>query len=509
MMTNWTIKKKLMALITIPLFLFSMLSLYQYERMTSASTDLGMLYQRNFHSLELVGQIDGLLTRVDINILRMIAIGDPASIENWKQENNDRFNKVDGLIEQLSAQQDSSASRELVNLTSSYQKMRSGMLHQVQLIEAGDIKGGTEVNRLEVRENANQVFGALQQMKDIESASAATRFHAQERAAAASVIIMIGTYLLCLALSIGLGSVVSGGINTSMKIAISKLTQGASQIAAAASQVAASSQSLAQGASEQAATIEETSSASMEIHSMAERNAENSNNTAEIVRRSESEFLKTNQSLDQMIVAMEDISGSSQKISKIIKVIDDIAFQTNILALNAAVEAARAGEAGMGFAVVADEVRNLAQRCAKAAKETADLIEESIQKSNGGSVKVGEVASAIRAITAESGKIKILVEEISQGSSEQSRGLSQISTAITQMEQVTQSSAANAEEGAAAAEELNAQAQSLQEVVVRLQSLVNAEQTHSFDHPHRPLGPGRRSTLPKSQQLGTSMFDAA
>jgi methyl-accepting chemotaxis protein/methyl-accepting chemotaxis protein-1 (serine sensor receptor) len=172
---------------------------------------------------------------------------------------------------------------------------------------------------------------------------------------------------------------------------------------------------------------------------------------------------------------MDGINASSQKISKIIKVIDEIAFQTNILALNAAVEAARAGEAGMGFAVVADEVRNLAQRCAQAAKDTADLIEDSIQRSNGGKAKVDQVAIAVRAITAESGKIKVLVDEINLGSVEQSRGIEQISRAITQMEQVTQSSAAGAEEGAAAAEQLNAQAETMKDIVGRLRIMVDGD----------------------------------
>ena len=189
--------------------------------------------------------------------------------------------------------------------------------------------------------------------------------------------------------------------------------------------------------------------------------------------RAQEGFEKTNQSLAEMVSAMDGINASSQKISKIIKVIDEIAFQTNILALNAAVEAARAGEAGMGFAVVADEVRNLAQRCAQAAKDTADLIEESIQRSDGGRVKVDQVAVAIRAITAESAKIKMLVDEINLGSVEQSSGIDQISRAITQMEQVTQSSAANAEESAAAAEELNAQAEHMKDVVGALRAMVD------------------------------------
>ena len=264
-------------------------------------------------------------------------------------------------------------------------------------------------------------------------------------------------------------------ISAVLSSSVGELAQSSEQIAAAASQVSSSSQSLAQGASEQAATIEETSSVSVEINSMAQRNTENSRQTAEIVTGSEAGFQRANSSLSEMVVAMGGISSSSQKISKIIKVIDEIAFQTNILALNAAVEAARAGEAGMGFAVVADEVRSLAQRCAQAAKDTTDLIEDSIQKSDSGMTKVDQVAVAIREITAQSSQIKTLVDEINLGSIEQSRGIDQISTSIGQMEQVTQSSAANAEETAAAAEQLSAQAKVMNDVVSRLRSMVQSD----------------------------------
>jgi methyl-accepting chemotaxis protein/methyl-accepting chemotaxis protein-1 (serine sensor receptor) len=262
-------------------------------------------------------------------------------------------------------------------------------------------------------------------------------------------------------------------INRLLRNSVRELSESAVQIASAASQVAGSSQSLAQGMSEQTATIEETSSASTEINSMARRTTENSRTSAEMVVHSQEGFEKANQSLAEMVDAMNGINASSQKISKIIKVIDEIAFQTNILALNAAVEAARAGEAGMGFAVVADEVRNLAQRCAQAAKDTAELIEESITKSDGGRIKVDHVTVAIRAITSESSKIKVLVDEINLGSVEQSSGIDQISRAITQMEQVTQSSAANAEQSAAAAEELSAQAEAMKDVVEALRGMVD------------------------------------
>jgi len=138
---------------------------------------------------------------------------------------------------------------------------------------------------------------------------------------------------------------------------------------------------------------------------------------------SQQRVARTNEALGQMVIAMAEISSSSGKIAKIIRVIDEIAFQTNILALNAAVEAARAGEAGMGFAVVADEVRNLAQRCAQAAKDTAGLIEESISKSNEGKLKTDLVASEIHSIIEQSSKVKTLVDNVNAGSVEQARAL--------------------------------------------------------------------------------------
>jgi methyl-accepting chemotaxis protein/methyl-accepting chemotaxis protein-1 (serine sensor receptor) len=267
-------------------------------------------------------------------------------------------------------------------------------------------------------------------------------------------------------------SMVVRGINAMLRSAVTDLSDAAGQIAHAAGEVEASSQSTANGSSQQAATIEETSAASSQVNSMAQRNTENSRTTAEIVTTTQVRFEQTRHSLDQMVEAMEGIDVASQKISKIIKVIDEIAFQTNILALNAAVEAARAGDAGKGFAVVADEVRNLAQRCAQAAKDTASLIENSIATSSEGKSRLNTVAEDIRSVASESAKIKVLVDEINLGSVEQARGIDQISRSIFQIEQVTQSTAASAGESAGAAQQLSHQAGTMRGVVARLTIMI-------------------------------------
>jgi methyl-accepting chemotaxis protein len=207
------------------------------------------------------------------------------------------------------------------------------------------------------------------------------------------------------------------------------------------------------------------------VNAMARQNQASSVEAAELMKASAEQFKETRGSLGKVVEAMAGITRSSGQIGKIIQVIDQIAFQTNILALNAAVEAARAGEAGAGFAVVADEVRSLAQRSAEAAKNTAVLIEESIGQANLGHRNVADFSGAMQGLEETSTRMKMLVDQISEGSTQQSTGIDQISRAIRQMETVTQANAAGAEEAAAAAVELTSQAAGIRDVVVRLAAL--------------------------------------
>jgi methyl-accepting chemotaxis protein/methyl-accepting chemotaxis protein-1 (serine sensor receptor) len=236
------------------------------------------------------------------------------------------------------------------------------------------------------------------------------------------------------------------------------------------------SQSLAQGASEQAVSLEQTSASAEQVNSMVQRNAKSSREAAEHTNDSNHLLTEANQKLEQMLVSMRDISSSSERISKIIRVIDEIAFQTNILSLNAAVEAARAGEAGMGFAVVADEVRNLAQRCSQAAKDTSGLIEESIQHSKVGKVRLDEVALAMRQVTSSAVQVQRLSNEVNAGSEEQARAIEQISKAILQIQHVTQQTAASAEEGASAGSQMSAEADHLQSAVHRMRAMLGMQE---------------------------------
>ena len=237
------------------------------------------------------------------------------------------------------------------------------------------------------------------------------------------------------------------------------------QVAEGAKQVSDSSIHLSQGAMEQSSTIEELTASMEEISSQTELNAQHANQASELAKDAKSNAEKGHSQMKEMLMAMDEINESSIKISKVIKVIDDIAFQTNILALNAAVEAARAGQHGKGFAVVADEVRSLAARSASAAKETTDMIEGSIKKAEDGTKIAKETANALDKIVEGIEHVAAIISDIANASNEQAIGIRQVSEGIIQVSHVVQSNSATSEEIAAASEELSSQAVMLKETV--------------------------------------------
>lgn len=253
----------------------------------------------------------------------------------------------------------------------------------------------------------------------------------------------------------------------SLRDVIGHVQDSSSQVSSGSEQIAVSSQSLSDGATRTAASLEEVSSSLGEISGQVQQSTQNASAANSLTIEARTVAESGNQRMGEMIAAMGDINQSAQSISKIIKVIDEIAFQTNLLALNAAVEAARAGQHGKGFAVVAEEVRNLAARSAKAAQETTELIEGSVARTDRGTHIAEQTAEALGAIVTSINQVGDLVAEINEASGGQAEGIKQINVGLEQIDQVIQENSANAEEGAGASRQLAEQAEELRQSLGR------------------------------------------
>ena len=295
--------------------------------------------------------------------------------------------------------------------------------------------------------------------------------HGAETKEAGSRWVVTGLLALCVCVGVGL-VFVARGITSSLRELTQEISGCASGVSEASGQISQASRALADGASRQAGSLEETSASSQELSSMTLSNANNSQQATKLMAKTDTQVTEANRQLGEMVMSMQNIGAASEKIAKIIKIIDEIAFQTNILALNAAVEAARAGEAGMGFAVVADEVRNLAGRCAQAAKDTSNLIAESIETTKEGKTRLDHMADAIRGITESTVEVKRLVDEVSVSSGEQARGIEHIAGALSEIERITQQAAASAQQSATASSSMSAQSEAMDHVTQRLVELV-------------------------------------
>jgi methyl-accepting chemotaxis protein len=308
-----------------------------------------------------------------------------------------------------------------------------------------------------------------------------------------SQISFLGILLLGILISAGLSIAITGPILKALAKMAGDMSTGASHITSAASESAANSQLLAEGASEQASSLEETSASLEEMSSMASRNNHNAEQANQIAKQARLSADQGVRDMETMGAAMGAIKAASADIAKIIKTIDDIAFQTNILALNAAVEAARAGEFGMGFAVVAEEVRGLAQRCSQAAKETSGKIQGALSKTGQGVEISDKVALTLKDIVAKVRQVDELLTSVASASREQTQGITQMNVAVSQMDQVTQHNAANAEESAASSQELNSQAEVLRQSIAELVQLVEGKRQPDLSGSSTPVSRGRRA----------------
>ena len=278
-----------------------------------------------------------------------------------------------------------------------------------------------------------------------------------------------------LMLELLLAIAVSRRLSRRLRGVATRLISGADELAGAAHQIASSSQALAQGATEQAASVEQTSAETETISSSAARNQKDTSSVVELADETMQQVESANGALEKSVTAMKDISDSMSAIAKIIGLVDEIAFQTNILALNAAVEAARAGDAGMGFAVVADAVRTLAQRSAAAAKDTSELVSTTTARTSTGRQCLEETALVVRRILDRVGSVKAAAASVNHSSSAQGEGLSKMAGQLCQIGEVTRRVAASAEEGAAASEEMSAQAETIRQGATELMALIDRQ----------------------------------
>jgi methyl-accepting chemotaxis protein/methyl-accepting chemotaxis protein-1 (serine sensor receptor) len=429
------------------------------------TTDIGS--QVELSTTEMQGAQRGLMLSY--------AMRDPASASQYVKLYAKSLDTIDTLLAEARPTLSTDAARKAVEQIVENRQAWSPRFEELKRIcESGDIAAAYKLR------NANKVLSA--KMHEGASVLLAEQKKARQakQSAIAAMSRWIAGFALFLSLALGgAGAAVIRTITWQLRRSMGELHEGADEVALAARQISDSSQSLARGASEQAASLEETSASSEEMAAMTRKNAAHSLQAAQLMSAVEQRVVDANLTLTGMTTSMREIGASSDKIAKIIRVIDEIAFQTNILALNAAVEAARAGEAGMGFAVVAGEVRNLAQRSAQAAKDTTVLIEESILNSRNGSAKLGEVAGCIQAITDSAGRVKALVDDVEASGREQTKGIELIAQAVSRMDQETQRTAASAEDSAAASGELHGQSQALMKVVEQLEAMVGGDTLRS------------------------------
>ncbi|HXK02202.1 MAG TPA: methyl-accepting chemotaxis protein [Verrucomicrobiae bacterium] len=426
----------------------------------------------------LAGQVEAAtseLTSLERGSVLGAMLGDRARLDEYRQQFRTRGEALQRALSELARLADSrEAASQIRSLDQQANLVLQGHDELRQAISNQQMDAGLAIFAQKVQPNLEQIGRQAAALVEHQNRDLAETSAASSARSARTRLYAILLTLIALAVGAGVFWAVHKA-NGSLKGLSARMLESAERVSHAAVQVCRTSESLADGASRQAAALQETSASTEEILSITRKNADHALQVAELMQQSAAGAGEVNHSLDRMVAQMKEIDTSSNKIARIIKVIDEIAFQTNILALNAAVEAARAGEAGLGFAVVADEVRNLAQRCTQAARDTTGLIEESIETSRDGNSRLDQMAGSVRAMTDNAGRVKCLVDEVNLGSQEQARGMEQIARAVLQMQDVTQSTAGNAQDGASAGKELNGHADALRALVHEMRAMVGTE----------------------------------
>lgn len=473
---------KLYLLVAIASAFILLTSIIGYSVNSNTSHALKVMYTENLVSIEYMGDIRGNVMRALADSLNLMQNTTPAEKIALEDDIKDMRQQTAKLFDKFSETNPSEVQKEkleeLKNIRKTFWENMDKALYFAHINKNAQAYQIYRANKINEKKYRTSVLD-LQRMEKEKSLN---MYNDSIKATQTADMLLIIVGLSALALMISLGTIIANAITKPIQHAIEELTTGSSEVSAASSQVEAASEALAEGTTEQAASIQETSSTLEETSSMIQQNNENTKQAAGMAKSTKNYADKSAQEMSTMMKSMEDLKQSSNEIAKIIKVIDEIAFQTNLLSLNAAVEAARAGDAGKGFAVVAEEVRNLAQRSAQAAKDTASIIENNISLSENSAVIAKTVNEALTQIDSEAKKVSELLEEISTATEEQTKGISEINKAIQQMEQVMESNSATADESAAASRELASQAANVNEIVhslIRLVEGANAANTSS------------------------------
>jgi methyl-accepting chemotaxis protein len=506
-MRTWTVGKRIVVAFLALIVVIAALGAFSYARLIQIRSAAFQIANEALPGIHLITKVESAAKENFITILKHVASTsseEKTELEKVLKETRETISKNLKDFEKIATK---GPRRELFDAIQTGRAGYTGKFEEV--IKFSSALRNAEA--LDVVTNGldpafRQYAQAIQKLVAFENEAGDRSGEAIQASVTSGITGIMAGSTLALVFGLVIAIAVSRSLAKILKDVSMTLDDGSNQVASAAGQVSASSQSLAEGASQQAASLEETSASLEEMSSMTKRNAENAATAKDLANQTRTAADSGALDMKEMTTAMDAIKSSSDNIAKIIKTIDEIAFQTNILALNAAVEAARAGEAGMGFAVVADEVRNLAQRSAQAAKETTEKIEDSIRKSEQGVEISDKVARRLMEIVEKARKVDELIGEIASASREQNQGIQQVNTAVTQMDKVTQSNAANAEESASASEELNAQAASLKESVQSLMKLVGGKAEGSHDEPSvttKKPSPASKSITKKPVSNGT------